>query len=89
MSAVLVASACGTGDPHRVAGPVIVHDLAEVLLVLNVLAVDGDAAGSSLIVKVVDDVPTAHADTNSVGEGGSVNGNGASEPAAEEVRTDG
>src|SRR5580704_5061035 len=29
-------------DPHRVACPVIVHDLAEVLLVLDILAIDGD-----------------------------------------------
>src|SRR6185369_704407 len=28
------------GEPDRVAGPVIVHDLAEILLVLNVLAVN-------------------------------------------------
>ena len=30
------------GDPHRVAGPMTVHDLAQGLLVLHRLAIDGD-----------------------------------------------
>ncbi len=36
---------------------------------------DGNTVNGTITINVKDDVPTAHADTNSVGEGGSVNGN--------------
>jgi len=36
---------------------------------------NGNTVHGTITVDVIDDVPTAHADTNSVGEGGSVNGN--------------
>ena len=36
---------------------------------------DGNTVQGTITINVVDDVPTAHADTNSVGEGSSVNGN--------------
>ena len=34
---------------------------------------DGDPASTDLVISIVDDVPTAHADTNSVGEGSTLN----------------
>ncbi|WP_347717992.1 hypothetical protein [Sphingomonas sp.] len=45
------------------------HDLFTVVVTDR----DGDTANATLDVTIVDDVPTAHADTNSVGEGSTLN----------------
>jgi len=42
---------------------------------VSVTDVDGDHADGTLTINIIDDVPSAHPDTNSVSEGGSVSGN--------------
>ncbi|WP_348526232.1 Ig-like domain-containing protein, partial [Mesorhizobium sp.] len=50
---------------------------------------DGQSANSTLSVNIVDDVPTAHADTNSVSEGSQVSGNVLTDGTADVLGADG